>query len=368
MRIEARCPRLLNGEIARTNDILVENLASEWTSMKNRAALQWIYHRYRRNEDVVAATVISTFDRSPYPPGSMMAFDRYGRFEGSVSSGCVEADLYERARAVFTEHPAALAGVSCRTIDFDADRYDDDPLAPPGPCRGSLRVAMHPVTPQHFPEFATLMSMVQQGLPATTFLNLRSGQTSLTQADGAPLFATHYEPPPRMLIFGTTDVATGLAALALPLGYAVTVCDPRPAFLQEERFPTADLVRDWPDRYLRQERKAGRINADTAIVDLTHDDRFSVPLLIEALDSRLWAAGPQPTFVGALASRARSLNKRGVLRQHGLAPADVDRLQAPIGLDLGGREAPHITLSILAQVVAVKEGGSGAPRSQLVRW
>lgn len=334
--------------------------------MRNRSVLQWIYHRYQRNMDVVAVTVLDTFDRSPYPAGSMMAFDRSERFDGSVSSGCVEADLYERARAVFGEHADTLAGFGCQIIDFDADRSDGDLFATPGPCRGTLRVAMHPVTPQHFPELATLMSMVQQGRPATTFLNLRTGQTSLMRGDDAPVFRADYEPSPRMLIFGISDIATGLAALALPLGYAVTVCDPRPAFLQEERFPGADLVRDWPDRYLRQERKTRRINADTAIVDLTHDDRFSIPLLIEALDSRLWSEGAQPTFVGALGSRARSLTKRHALRRHGLAPADVGRLQAPIGLDLGGREAPHITLSILAQVVAANEGGSGLPRCQLV--
>lgn len=332
--------------------------------MRNRAVLQWIYDRYRRNMDVVAVTVLDTFDRSPYPAGSMMAFDRCGRFEGSVSSGCVEADLYERARAVFEDHPDALAGIGCRIIDFDASLSARDPFAPPGPCRGTLRVAMHPVTPQHFPELATLMSVVQQGKPATTFLNLHTGQTVLTRGDDAPVFRTDYEPNPRMLIFGISDIATGLAALSLPLGYAITVCDPRPAFLQQERFPAADLVRDWPDRYLRQERKAGRINADTAIVDLTHDDRFAIPLLVEALDSRRWTDGTRPTFVGALGSRTRSSNKRHALLQHGLAPADVDHLQAPIGLDLGGREAPHITLSILAHVVAANEGGSGLPRSQ----
>jgi len=223
------------------------------------------------------------------------------------------------------------------------------------------------VTPQHFPELATLMSVMQQGKPATTFLNLCTGQTVLMRGDDAPVFRTDYEPNPRILIFGISDIATGLAALSLPLGYAVTVCDPRPAFLQQERFPAADLVRDWPDRYLRQEREEGRINADTAIVDLTHDDRFSIPLLVEALDSRRWTGGTQPTFVGALGSRTRSSNKRHALLQHGLAPADVDRLQAPIGLDLGGREAPHITLAILAQVVAANEGGSGLPRSQRAR-
>lgn len=334
--------------------------------MRNRAVLQWIYDRNRRDMDVVAVTVLDTFDRSPYPAGSMMAFDRCDRFEGSVSSGCVEADLYERAQAVFGEHPDTLAGTGCQIIDFDADLSARDPFAPPGPCGGSLRVAMHPVTSQHFPELATLMSMVRQGMPATTFLNLRTGHTSLTRGDDAPVFRTDYEHSPRLLIFGTSDIAAGLSALASPLGYAVTVCDPRPVFLQEERFPAADLVRDWPDRYLRQERESGHINADTAIVDLTHDDRFSIPLLVEALDSRHWAGGTQPTFVGALGSRTRSLNKRHALLEYGLLPSDVDRLQAPIGLDLGGRDASHITVSILAQVVAVNEGGSGLPRSQLV--
>ncbi|WP_166554905.1 XdhC family protein [Mycolicibacterium sp. CBMA 226] len=335
--------------------------------MRNSAVLQWIYDRYERNIDVVAVTVVDTFDRSPYPAGSMMAIDRCERFEGSVSSGCVEVDLYERARSLFGEHPDTLVGIGCEIIDFDADRSGRDPFAASGPCRGTLRVAMHAVTPQHFPELATLVSSVQQGLPVTTFLNLRTGQMSLNWRGDAPMFRTDYKPKPRMLIFGISDIATGLAALALPLGFAVTVCDPRPVFLQEERFVSAvKLVRDWPDRYLRCERKAGRINADTAIVDLTHDDRFSIPLLIEALDSRRWSHSMHPAFVGALGSSVRSTRKRHTLRQHGLLLDDVNRLQAPIGLDLGGREAPAITLSILAQVVAAREGGSGMPRSQLV--
>lgn len=333
--------------------------------MRNKAVLQWIYRRYQRGDDVLAVTVIDTFDRSPYPAGSMMAFDRFARFEGSVSSGCVEADLYERAQVMFRDHPDTLAGISCQILDFDADRPGGDPFAPPGPCRGTLRVALHPVTPVHFPEFATLISAIQNGLPVCTVLNLRTGHTSLAQLDESPAFSTHYDRPPRMLIFGISDIATGLAALALQVNYAVTVCDPRSAFLQAERFaPAVDLVQDWPDRYLRQERNAGRINAETAIVDLTHDDRFSVPLLIEALDSRRWSDGMQPAFVGALGSRSRSARKRNVLHHQGLLPGDVNRLQAPIGLDLGGREAPHITLSILAQVVASTGGGSGLPHSR----
>lgn len=330
--------------------------------MRNEVVLQWVYDRYQRGEDVLVATVIETFARSPYPVGSMMAFDRHARFEGSVSSGCVEADLYERARAVFEDHRGTLAGIGCQVLEFDSGRPEGDLLESPGPCHGTLRIAFHPVTPLHFPEFGTLVAAVRGGRPAWTFLNLQTGHTSLTRLDDSPSFRAHYEPPPRMLIFGSSDIATGLAALALRVNYAVTVCDPRSAFLSAERFgPGVALVRDWPDRYLRQERTDGRVDAETAIVDLSHDDRFSIPVLAEALDSRRWSAGAQPRFVGALGSKSRSVRKRQALCQQGLRPDDVNRLQSPIGLDLGGRDAADIALSILAQVVATAKGGSGLP-------
>lgn len=338
----------------------------ETTLIRNRVVLQWIYDRYQRGEDVIVATVIETFDRSPYPAGSMMAFDRYACFEGSVSSGCVEADLYERARAVFDGHRETLSGIGCQIIDFESDRPDADLLAAPGPCHGTLRIALHPVTPLHFPEFGALVAAVHDDRPAWTFLNLQTGRTSLTQLDDSSSFRVHYERPARMLIFGSSDIATVLAALALRVNYAVTVCEPRSAFLSAERFGSGvALVRDWPDRYLRQERSAGRVDADTAIVDLAHDDRFSIPLLAEALDSRRWCVGAQPGFVGALGSRSRSLRKRQTLCQQGLRPDDVNRLQAPIGLDLGGRGAADIALSILAQVVATANGGSGLPLARV---
>ncbi|WP_162460375.1 MULTISPECIES: XdhC/CoxI family protein [unclassified Mycolicibacterium] len=333
----------------------------------NKDVLQWIYAKNRQGQDVLAVAVLETFDRSPYPIGSLMAFDRVGCFHGSVSSGCVEAELYERAMAVFSGHPDTLLGINCQKIEFMADEPDGDPFAPQGPCRGTLTVALHPMTARSFPDLPTFMATVQEGLPAVTYLNLRTGHTSLTPVDDAAVFSTHYDPPPRMVIFGTSDIATRLAALAQHANYAVTVCDPRSAFLQKDRFPAAvELVADWPDRYLRHERDRGRLGADTAIVDLTHDDRFSIPLLLEALDSRRWSPGAHPIFVGALGSRSRSTRKRDTLSGHGLLPADVDRLQAPIGLDLGGRDAPHIALSVLAQVVAAHEGGSGMPRSQSV--
>lgn len=338
---------------------------AERTSMKNKPVLQWIARRYELGEAVLAVTVLDTYDRSPYPPGSMMAFDRSAAMAGSVSSGCVEADLFERARRVFLDYAGRVEEIGCRTVEYDADRLSGDPFAPRGPCGGTVRVAMHPVTPQHFPELPALLSALHAGQSAATFLNLQTGHTSLIQAGDAPLFCTRYESAPRMVIFGISDIAVELAALATRMGFAVVVCDPRSAFLHPERFSDpVELVADRPDRYLRHEREAGRIDAKTAIVDLTHDERFAVPLLLEALDSRRWNGDAQPSFVGALGSGARSANTRRELFARGLLAHDLHRLQAPIGLDLGGRAGPHIALSILAQVVASAEGGSGLPKSE----
>ncbi|MDX1880842.1 XdhC family protein [Mycolicibacterium sp. 141076] len=333
--------------------------------MKNKAVLQWIARRYQHGEPVLAVTVLDTYDRSPYPLGSMMAFDRNAAMAGSVSSGCVEADLFERAQRIFAEPAGFVEGIGCRTVEYEADRLSGDPFAPRGPCGGTVRVAMHPVTPRHFPELPALLSALEAGQPAATFLNLQTGHISLAQAGDAPEFCTRYEAPPRMVIFGTSEIAVELAALGARMGFAVVVCDPRSAFLRPDRFSgPLELVIDRPDRYLRREREAGRIAAKTAIVDLTHDDRFTVPLLLEALDSRRWTGGLQPSFVGALGSSARSANTRRELSARGLLAHDLHRLQAPIGLDLGGRAGPHIALSILAQVVAGAEGGSGLPKSE----
>jgi xanthine dehydrogenase accessory factor len=167
-----------------------------------------------------------------------------------------------------------------------------------------------------------------------------------------------------MLIFGYSDIVRDLAVLALPLGYAVTICDPRSAFLAAERFPaTVECVAAWPDRFLRTERARGAAGVDTDVIDLCHDERFSVPLLREALTAARWEPGEPPRYVGSLGSHARSAAKREQLRGAGVSEADLTRLHAPVGLDLGGRSPTTIALSILAQSVAVANCVTGLPLS-----
>ncbi|WP_433578381.1 XdhC family protein [Nocardia brasiliensis] len=326
----------------------------------NSTVLQWIQDRLACDDGVVAATVADTFDRSPYPAGTIMAFARDGGLTGSVSSGCVEADLYTRAQQIFLEHPR-LGESPPRILTFDAAVESGDPFAAPHPCGGALTIVLHELTAGRFPELPILLKSIHGGRPITTALNLRTGRILLDPEPGDiglghDVLRTRYEPPPRLLIFGISDIAVELATLASRLDHRITVCDPRSAFLRPTRFPeTVELVADWPDRYLRRQREIDAITATTAVVDLTHEDRFSLPLLLEALDSPRWPPDGRPAFVGALASRARSAIRRRALRDLGLSASDEAALRSPIGLNPSGRTAPLIALSILAQLHALGE-------------
>ncbi|MYX72907.1 XdhC family protein, partial [Streptomyces sp. SID3915] len=158
---------------------------------------------------------------------------------------------------------------------------------------------------------------------------------------------------PRLLVFGATEFARPLAGIGAALGHRVTVCDARPAFALPERFPGADeVVTDRPDRWFRQHQD--RVDGTTAVCVLTHDARFDVPVLALALGSR---AG----YVGAMGSRRTHEDRLVRLREAGLADAELARLHSPIGLDLGGRGPEETALSIMAEIVAVRRGGSGLP-------
>jgi xanthine dehydrogenase accessory factor len=167
------------------------------------------------------------------------------------------------------------------------------------------------------------------------------------------LFVESSVPPPRMLVFGAIDFAAALVRVGKFLGYHVTVCDARPVFATRTRFPEADdIVVDWPHRYLRRTKTDDR----TVVCVLTHDAKFDVPLLETAL--RLPAA-----YIGAMGSRRTHADRDRRLREAGLTEAELTRLHSPIGLDLGARTPEETALSIAAEIVAARHGGTGLPLS-----
>ncbi|MFE6164610.1 XdhC family protein, partial [Streptomyces sp. NPDC056486] len=156
-------------------------------------------------------------------------------------------------------------------------------------------------------------------------------------------------PPPRMIVFGAIDFASALVRIGKFLGYRVTVCDARPVFATAARFPDADeIVVEWPHKYL----KRTEVDARTVLCVLTHDAKFDVPLLELAL--RLPVA-----YVGAMGSRRTHEDRNARLREVGVSDLELTRLRSPIGLDLGARTPEETALSIAAEIVANRRGGSG---------
>jgi xanthine dehydrogenase accessory factor len=168
---------------------------------------------------------------------------------------------------------------------------------------------------------------------------------------GITLLVETRVPPPRMIVFGAVDFAAALVRAGKFLGHHVTVCDARPVFATEARFPEADeIVVDWPHRYLRRTPTDGR----TVVCVLTHEARFDVPLLVEALRMPF-------AFVGAMGSRRTHEDRIRRLREAGLSESELNRLRSPIGLDLGARTPEETALSIAAEVIAAHRGGTGLP-------
>ncbi|MEU3917311.1 XdhC/CoxI family protein, partial [Streptomyces sp. NPDC029004] len=163
------------------------------------------------------------------------------------------------------------------------------------------------------------------------------------------LFVESSVPAPRMIVFGAIDFASALVQVGKFLGYHVTVCDARPVFATAARFPEADeIVVDWPHRYLESTEVDGR----TVLCVLTHDAKFDVPLLELALTLPV-------AYVGAMGSRRTHEDRNKRLREVGVTELELARLRSPIGLDLGARTPQETALSIAAEIVANRRGGSG---------
>ncbi|MCM4078527.1 XdhC family protein [Paractinoplanes hotanensis] len=183
---------------------------------------------------------------------------------------------------------------------------------------------------------------------------LHYGPSGERRGEGLSVLVASFAPPARMLVFGATDHAAATARIGSFLGYHVTVCDARPVFATARRFPSADeVVVDWPHRYLTAEVEAGRIDERTVLCVLTHDPKFDVPVLEVAL--RLPVA-----YVGAMGSRRTHDDRNKRLQEAGVTDADLNQLASPVGLDLGARTPEETAVSIAAEIVALRWGGTGA--------
>jgi xanthine dehydrogenase accessory factor len=181
---------------------------------------------------------------------------------------------------------------------------------------------------------------------------VRGGRNRLLELDdGSKVFAEWYGPPPRLLIYGAVDTAEALSRAAKLLGWTAIVADARAKFATPERIPSADrLIVEWPEEALDQVAP----DHQTAIVVLTHDDKFDEPALKRALESEAF-------YIGALGSRRNQERRRGRLLEAGVAEEALERISGPCGLDIGADSQAETALSILAEILAVRADREGGP-------
>ncbi len=336
-------------------------------------------------EPMAVSTIIRTWKSAPRPAGSSMLVSQSGEVTGSLSGGCVEGAVYEVAQTAMAKSESSLnsygvsdddalsVGLTCggtievftEVITAHSDWVDelvrergkDDGFAVATVVRGAARVGSHLVLDASHFVGSTGSTRLDEAIFDDARGMLAAGTTGLLSygLDGQRLeneldvFVNSFAPKARMIIFGAIDFAAALCRLGKFLGYHVTICDARPVFATKKRFPDADeVVVDWPHRYLASQE----IDARTVLAVLTHDPKFDVPVLKVALDS---AAG----YIGAMGSRRTHADRLARLRAEGATEESLARLHSPIGLDLGARTPEETALSIGAEIVQYRWGGSG---------
>lgn len=303
-----------------------------------RRARDWL----REGHGVMLYTVLETWGSAPRPVGALLALRDDGQVEGSVSGGCIEDDLLARRQAITSR------GEACELITYGVSKEESARFGLP--CGGTLRLLEEPLH-----DVTWLDELLQRCAGHERLvrcLDIASGVVSLAPAgrserlqfDGTNLRAP-FGPTWRLLMIGAGQLSRYTADLALGLGFEVLICDPREGYDHGWRDADVRFVPGMPDDAVVTIEP----DSHTAIVALTHDPRLDDMALLTALRSEAF-------YIGALGSRLNSEKRKSRLLTLGLGEHEVNRLHGPIGLPIGSRTPAEIALSLMAQVVAIKNG------------
>jgi xanthine dehydrogenase accessory factor len=294
---------------------------------------------------VAVATVVATRRSAPRPVGSKLAVSEQGELIGSVSGGCVENDVVLAAQEV-------LAGGEPRLLTYGIT--DEMAFGVGLPCGGEIDVFVEELTDAERPD-VTLTVVAGEGVgerldnPELLEAARRRGRSHVLELDDRTVLADVLAPPTRLFVYGATDTAEALCRAAKLLGWSTVVADARASFATRERIPSADeLLLLWPDEALEQVQP----DLGTAVVVLTHDDKFDLPLIRGALASDAF-------YVGWIGSRRNQERRRGLLLEEGVTEEELDRISGPAGLDIGADTPAETALSMLTEIIAVRAGRDG---------
>ncbi len=314
-----------------------------------RQASTWLGQGHR----VVLGTITRTWGSAPRPPGSSVALRDDGLVAGSVSGGCIEDDLVDKARAgaLTTGLPQVLR------YGIDTDTAQRFGL----PCGGMIELVLEPVMPRT--QLDALLERLSRGERVRRVLTIASGDVELQPGNDTDELAltdtslvSHHGPRWRLLLIGAGQMTQYLAQMATALDYQVIVCDPRDEYATGFEVPGATLLRTMPDDTVLALKPDGH----TAIIALTHDPKMDDLALMEAVASPAF-------YIGAIGSRLNQAKRKARLKEHfGISDAQLARIHGPVGLKNGARTPPEIAISILAELTAVRYGYR-VPEPVLVR-
>ncbi|AKU11692.1 hypothetical protein AzCIB_1797 [Azoarcus sp. CIB] len=320
---------------------------------------------------VALATVVRTWGSSPRPDGSHLAVEQGGAFVGSVSGGCIEGAVIGEAQDSIADGKARLlefgvsdeqaweVGLACGgRVQVLVERVDDDLFAPLLAARrekrpvvvvtrlgdGAHALVFDDAVAGALPLDDAQLAETRARLAANRSGALAVGEGANEGANEAALFVRCHVGAPRMIIVGAVHITQALAPMAAIAGFDVVVVDPRRAFATAERLPNVEVSTEWPDEALERLK----LDAQTAVITLTHDPKLDDPALTIALTSPAF-------YIGSLGSTRTHAKRVARLTEAGLADA-IPRIRAPVGLDLGGRAPAEIAVAILAEVIQARHG------------
>ena len=321
------------------------------TDRNDIAAIALTWHREGRG--AALAQVVETWGSAPRPVGSLLAISGRGEIEGSVSGGCVEG-------AVVVEAEAALKDGRARVLEYGVS--DDQAFAVGLACGGRIRVMVEPVGAA-LPEemLAELVAARAARRPVAyvvdtarwarrlagpgEFADRFRADRSGFEADGATFVAIH-NPPLRLYVVGAVHIAQALVPMARLAGHDVVLIDPRGTFATGERFPGVDIRDDYPDEVLAEEA----LDRRSAVVTLSHDPKIDDPGIEAALKAPVY-------YLGCLGSTRTHAKRVARLEAAGFDAADIARIHAPVGLDIGSRTPAEVAISILAEITQALRRG-----------
>jgi xanthine dehydrogenase accessory factor len=309
---------------------------------------------------VALATVVSTWGSAPVPVGGRLVITSGSRFEGSVSGGCVEAE-------VITEAEDVMASDSPKLLEFGIG--EETAWRAGLPCGGTIKIYVEPLRRERdrvyleevlaarlARKWLGVLTTLETGarrlfdtpelMPAEIGACAHEDQSRLVETPDGDAFLHVLVPPVRLVIVGATHIGQVLADLAQRIDYDVVVVDPRTAFASRERFGQIETLTEWPELSF----KGLKLDARTAVVTLTHAAALDDEALRESLRANC-------LYIGALGSKRANAQRLERLRAEGLSEEDLMRIHAPVGLSIGAKNPSEIAVSIIADIIKTSRGG-----------